>query len=134
MIDYAHNYISMYRLYEMVKKTMKPKSITVVFGCGGERYKKRREDMGRLAEQYADKVVLTMEDPGFESCEEICKEIKQYITKPCYIIGSRLSQEPSMRLSLASLSSRLERVLRVPRESTELLCSVTLMRRSSSTG
>ena len=64
MIDYAHNYISMYRLYEMVKKTMKPKSITVVFGCGGERYKKRREDMGRLAEQYADKVVLTMEDPA----------------------------------------------------------------------
>ena len=89
MIDYAHNYISMYRLYEMVKKTMKPKSITVVFGCGGERYKKRREDMGRLAEQYADKVVLTMEDPGFESCEEICKEIKQYITKPCYIIVDR---------------------------------------------
>lgn len=48
MIDYAHNYISMYRLYEMVKKTMKPKSITVVFGCGGERYKKRREDMEDL--------------------------------------------------------------------------------------
>lgn len=89
MIDYAHNYISMYRLYEMVKKTMKPDSITVVFGCGGERYKKRREDMGRLAEQYADKVILTMEDPGFESCEEICKEIKQYITKPCYIIVDR---------------------------------------------
>ncbi len=89
MIDYAHNYISMYRLYEMVRKTMKPKSITVVFGCGGERYKKRREDMGRLAEKYADKVVLTMEDPGFESCEEICKEIKQYITKPCYIIVDR---------------------------------------------
>ena len=41
------------------------------------------------AEQYADKVVLTMEDPGFESCEEICKEIKQYITKPCYIIVDR---------------------------------------------
>ena len=30
-----------------------------------------------------------MEDPGFESCEEICKEIKQYITKPCYIIVDR---------------------------------------------
>lgn len=92
--------------------------------------------MGRLAEQYADKVVLTMEDPGFESCEEICKEIKQYITKPCYIIVDR-EQALTRALDeahLASLSSRLERVLRVPRESTELLCSVTLMRRSSSTG
>lgn len=89
MIDYAHNYISMYRLYQMVKSTIKPKSLTVVFGCGGERYKKRREDMGRLAEEYADKVVLTMEDPGFESCEDICREIQQYITKPCCIITDR---------------------------------------------
>lgn len=89
MIDYAHNYISMYRLYQMVRTTLKPESITVVFGCGGERYKKRREDMGRLADEYADKVVLTMEDPGFESCEEICREIQQYISKPSYIITDR---------------------------------------------
>lgn len=89
MVDYAHNYISMYRLYNMVRSTLKPKTVTAVFGCGGERYKKRREDMGRLADEYADKIILTMEDPGYESCEDICNEIKQYITKPCRIIVDR---------------------------------------------
>lgn len=89
MVDYAHNHISMYRLFNMVKSTLKPDTITAVFGCGGERYKKRREDMGRLADEYADKIILTMEDPGFESCEDICNEIKQYITKPCTVITDR---------------------------------------------
>lgn len=89
LVDYAHNHISLLRLFEMVRHTLKPQHITIVFGCAGERCTKRREDMGRLSDLYADKIILTMEDPGYEDCADICREISRYITKPCRTILDR---------------------------------------------
>lgn len=89
VVDYAHNRLSFLKLYEAVRETFKPNKIHSVFGCQGERSQVRRQDLGSLADQYADEIYLTADDPGYESVEDICREIQQYIHKESMIIPDR---------------------------------------------
>ncbi|MBQ8812872.1 MAG: UDP-N-acetylmuramoyl-L-alanyl-D-glutamate--2,6-diaminopimelate ligase [Lachnospiraceae bacterium] len=89
VVDYAHNYLSFLKLYEAVRETFKPNRIHTVFGCPGERSLVRRRDMGSLADEYADEIYLTADDPGYEKVEDICREIQQYIHKESVIIPDR---------------------------------------------
>ena len=89
VVDYAHNHLSFLRLYEAVRETFKPHKIHSVFGCQGERSQVRRKDLGSLADMYADEIYLTADDPGYESVEDICREIQQYIHRESMIIPDR---------------------------------------------
>ena len=89
VVDYAHNRLSFQKVYEAVRETFSPRHIHAVFGSAGERSPLRKKDMGELAQQYADFVYLTEDDPGFENVEDICREIQSHITKPCQIIPDR---------------------------------------------
>ena len=51
-----------------------------MFGCHGNKAYNRRKDLGELAEQYADKVVLTEQDPGTEDVIDICNQIKEHLS------------------------------------------------------
>ncbi len=79
-IDYAHNGMSLknvlqtFRLYH-------PKRLVVLFGCGGNRDKGRRFEMGKIAGMYADFTVITMDNPRFESPDCIVKDIEKGIKK-----------------------------------------------------
>ncbi|MBD3272827.1 UDP-N-acetylmuramoyl-L-alanyl-D-glutamate--2,6-diaminopimelate ligase [Candidatus Dependentiae bacterium] len=78
-IDYAHNPSSM----KEVLKTLKPltKNLIVVFGCGGNRDKTKRPMMGDIAIEYADKVIITNDNPRFENPREIINDIIKKIPK-----------------------------------------------------
>lgn len=89
VVDYAHNHLSFLKLYEAVRETFKPRRIHSLFGCPGERSLVRRRDLGSLADQYADEIYLTADDPGYEAVEDICREIGQYIHKEYRIIPDR---------------------------------------------
>ena len=90
VVDYAHNHLSFLRLYEAVRETFKPNKIHSVFGCPGERSLVRRRDMGSLADEFADEIYLTADDPGYEAVEDICREIQRHIThKESMIIPDR---------------------------------------------
>jgi UDP-N-acetylmuramoyl-L-alanyl-D-glutamate--2,6-diaminopimelate ligase len=73
-LDYAHtpdalkNSILSLREYN-------PKRIITVFGCGGERDKQKREQMGMIAEKYSDLVIVTDDNPRSEDPSEIRKMI-----------------------------------------------------------
>jgi UDP-N-acetylmuramoyl-L-alanyl-D-glutamate--2,6-diaminopimelate ligase len=74
IIDYAHTPDAL----EKVLKSLRPHtqgSLSVVFGCGGDRDSGKRPQMGCIAEQYADHVYLTDDNPRFESNEEIMQAI-----------------------------------------------------------
>ena len=75
MIDYAHNALSTQSLMETLQE-YDPKRIVCVYGCGGNRSKLRRYDMGEICGKYADLSILTCDNPRDEDIEEINNDIK----------------------------------------------------------
>ena len=58
MIDYAHNAMSLQSLLETLKE-YHPERLVCVFGCGGNRSKLRRYEMGEVSGNLADLTVIT---------------------------------------------------------------------------
>ena len=75
-VDYAHTPDAL----ENVLKTLidlKPEGgVTCVFGCGGNRDKTKRPEMGAIAGKYAERVIVTSDNPRNEDPYEIIKDIK----------------------------------------------------------
>jgi UDP-N-acetylmuramoyl-L-alanyl-D-glutamate--2,6-diaminopimelate ligase len=51
----------------------------LVFGCGGNRDKGKRIEMGKIANQFADRIIVTNDNPRFEQPEQIAEQILQGI-------------------------------------------------------
>ena len=74
IVDYAHTPAALtLALHELRGAT--PGRLWVVFGSAGERDIAKRAEMGRIAAQLADQVVITSEDPRGEDPEAIIEEI-----------------------------------------------------------
>lgn len=80
MIDYAHNAMSLKSLLTTLKE-YKPKRLICLFGCGGNRSKLRRYEMGEVSGQLADLTILTSDNPRNEEPQEILNDIKTGIEK-----------------------------------------------------
>lgn len=73
-VDYAHTTDSLSNLLQTLRGLVKGKLI-VVFGCGGDRDKTKRPQMGAVAERYADSCFITSDNPRTEDPAKICQEI-----------------------------------------------------------
>lgn len=78
LIDYAHNEMSLKKLLETLRK-FQPKRLVVLFGCGGNRSKLRRNKMGETAGLLADFSILTSDNPRWEEPEQIIDDIEDGI-------------------------------------------------------
>lgn len=78
LIDYAHNEMSLRSLLETLRE-FKPRRLVVIFGCGGNRSKLRRNRMGETAGHLADFTILTSDNPRWENPEEILDDIEEGI-------------------------------------------------------
>ena len=89
-IDYAHNAFSLQSLLRSVK-AYAPKRLLVLFGSVGERTQLRRMEMGAIAADLADGVILTSDNPGHEAPEQIIEEIAAGFGAPvpCWKIPDR---------------------------------------------
>ena len=74
IIDYAHNALSLESLFGSVKN-YNPSRIITIFGCGGNRSKLRRYDMGEISGKYSDLSVITSDNPRTEKVEDIIDDI-----------------------------------------------------------
>lgn len=74
MIDYAHNAMSLESLLTTLKE-YKPKRLVCLFGCGGNRSKLRRYEMGEVSSKLADLTVVTSDNPRDEEPEAIIEDI-----------------------------------------------------------
>lgn len=74
IIDYAHNAMSLESLFTAVK-AYNPKRIICVFGCGGNRSKLRRYEMGEISGKYADLSIITADNSRFEELDDIISDI-----------------------------------------------------------
>lgn len=80
MIDYAHNAMSLESLLSTLKE-YNPKRLVCLFGCGGNRSKDRRYEMGEVSGRLADLTVITSDNPRFEEPQDIIDDIKTGIGK-----------------------------------------------------
>lgn len=80
MIDYAHNAMSLESLLTTLKE-YKPARLVCLFGCGGNRSKLRRYEMGEVSGRLADLTVITSDNPRFEEPQAIIDDIKVGIAK-----------------------------------------------------
>lgn len=75
MIDYAHNAMSLESLLTTLKE-YNPKRLVCVFGCGGNRAKSRRYEMGEVSGRLADLTIVTSDNPRFEEPMDIIRDIE----------------------------------------------------------
>ena len=76
-IDYAHTEHAMRTLLSSVRAFRREgERIVLVFGCGGDRDRQKRAPMGRAAEELADVVYLTSDNPRSEDPAAIIEEIR----------------------------------------------------------
>ena len=88
-VDYAHTPDALEKLLKNLKKYSQQK-IYLIFGCGGNRDKGKRVQMAKIAEKFADHVVVTNDNPRFERPEQIIKEIIDgFKNKDCDVIQNR---------------------------------------------
>lgn len=80
MIDYAHNAMSLESLL-LTLKEYKPVRLVCVFGCGGNRSRLRRYEMGEVSGRLADLTVITSDNPRYEDPQDIIDDIKTGMAK-----------------------------------------------------
>jgi UDP-N-acetylmuramoyl-L-alanyl-D-glutamate--2,6-diaminopimelate ligase len=72
--DYAHTPDAYERVFSMLRPLV-PGRLFILFGCGGERDKGKRPIMGRIAAMYADRVIVTSDNPRREDPEQIINDV-----------------------------------------------------------
>ena len=80
MIDYAHTKESLENILQTVKMYTRGRVICV-FGCGGDRDKEKRPQMGEVSGRLADYTIITTDNSRSEKPEDIVKEIEKGIKK-----------------------------------------------------
>lgn len=78
-IDYAHNYVSLHHLLTHIKSEHPTGKLIVVLGSPGEKAISRRKDFGEVLSLFADKVILTTDDPAKEDPKAIAAQIQAHI-------------------------------------------------------
>lgn len=75
IIDYAHNAMSLESLLTTLKE-YQPRRLVCLFGCGGNRSRDRRFEMGEISSKYADLTVITSDNPRYEEPQAILDDIE----------------------------------------------------------
>ena len=101
IVDFAHTPDALEQSLLALKKQFK-KEIIIVFGCGGERDKKKRFAMGKIASKYCRKIFVTDDNPRNENPKKIRQTIIKGCSKPAVNIGSR---KKAIKIAIRQLKS-----------------------------
>ena len=70
ILDYAHTPDALKSCLQSLRDQFKNRKISIVFGCGGERDKSKRPKMGKIANNYCNKIYLTDDNQRKENNEQ----------------------------------------------------------------
>jgi UDP-N-acetylmuramoyl-L-alanyl-D-glutamate--2,6-diaminopimelate ligase len=97
VVDYAHTPDALEKALQALREHTFGK-LVCVFGCGGDRDRGKRAQMGRIAEQLADVVILTNDNPRHEEPESIIRDIATGMQTTPSVVPNR---EHAIRAALA---------------------------------
>lgn len=106
VVDYAHTPDSLRAVYKTLRQrnqepeTGNQKLICVLGACGGGRDKWKRPEIGKIAAEYCDEIILTDEDPYDENPSQILSEIESGIFDPRSPISKILERRAAIRHAL----------------------------------
>ncbi len=97
LVDYAHTPDALENVLQAVKSVKQPdEQLSVVFGCGGDRDRNKRPKMAGIAENYADRIYLTSDNPRTEDPQQIIDDIRRGFSK-----AAEFKEEPDRRSAIA---------------------------------
>ncbi len=87
VIDYSHTPDALENVLTAIQE-MKPEGgrVTTVFGCGGDRDRKKRPVMGRIAQRLSDRIIVTSDNPRTEDPEKIIDDILEGVETTMNVI------------------------------------------------
>ena len=100
VIDFAHTPDALEKALSALRSVCHGRLIAV-FGCGGDRDKGKRSLMGRIADKYADIIILTSDNPRSENPEMIISDIASGIKEKKYIKITDRAAAISMAMTLS---------------------------------
>ncbi len=88
IVDYAHTPDALKQVL-LALKEHNSRKIWCIFGCGGNRDKGKRPQMGHIAESYADFVIITDDNPRYEDKQQIVQDILKGMNTEQLVIHNR---------------------------------------------
>lgn len=85
VVDFAHTPDALQKSLEALRGIADARGgkLVCIFGCGGNRDTKKRPEMGSIAIEFADQVVITSDNPRYEDPELIMDQIMSGISSSC---------------------------------------------------
>lgn len=108
IVDYAHTPDGLENVLSSAAKQVRGKGdLTVVFGCGGDRDKTKRPKMGKVVSTWADKIIVTSDNPRTEDPNLIIKDILPGIEGKPYLVEADRKNAIFLALSEAKPSDMI---------------------------
>ena len=76
VIDYAHTPDAMEKVLRTLRDIAPERELVCLFGCGGDRDRTKRPEMGAVAAKFSDRIIVTSDNSRTEKTSDIMEEIK----------------------------------------------------------
>ena len=76
IIDYAHTPDALENVLKTLREIAPDRELICLFGCGGDRDKTKRPEMGAIAQKLADRIIVTSDNSRSEKTSDIMADIK----------------------------------------------------------
>lgn len=104
VVDYAHTPDALEKVLATLQEHCSGQ-LWCVFGCGGDRDRGKRPQMGAIASRYADRVIITNDNPRGEPAESIAEDIREGVAGESAVITC-LDRAEAIRLAVDGADER----------------------------
>jgi UDP-N-acetylmuramoyl-L-alanyl-D-glutamate--2,6-diaminopimelate ligase len=106
VVDFAHTPDALKNVLATLKKQTQGK-LAVVFGCGGNRDVSKRSQMTRIAQTFADRIILTADNPRKENLKNIIQDMQAGLddSNPAEV-SVELDRKKAIVLALTELNDK----------------------------